>query len=171
MISLGEFNFEDGRVAWNHTAYDYYTLVEWLDRPQELIPPPKLHQIFLRYQQMYDGLLTINSDQTQEVVNDILSTLPPLTEEEEDYGYLNHLAIYKLELLINIVYRQKNIGPKVIMDLLSELVSHANQSNADCFQVSVNFACKFFAKVYPSHAGNIHLIRGSLNYYKQWDSR
>ncbi len=157
VIAFKNFKLDaQGFVFWNNSAYD--TLLFEVCLLDDKVPysiPNALHDIFLWYKQIRNSKSQVN---IQKTIKDIIDSLPPTSRIDLFWKYLNHLEIYKMDVLINAVYRQGYGSPKRIMNMLARLVNHANQSDATCFQVSVHFACKFFITKYPEYESEIRQI-------------
>lgn len=168
IISFNNIVLENGLVAWNHSAFDYNTLVSWLEQNNdlELAVPTLLYNVYLKYKSIIDNLSELSQKSVTDIIDDILTTLPPKNEYEESYGYANHLAIFKIGVLINVVYNQGHDNPTQITEMLAQLVDYANDSQAECFQLSVNSACKFFIKRYSSYAKEIQSIIATQKHKK-----
>lgn len=172
IISFSSIKVIGGYVNWNHDAFDTVLFeVCLIDDKVPYSIPNKLHDIFLGYKQVREAKSKLNIQRT---IKDINGTLPPTSQIQLFWKYLNHLEIYKMDVLINAVYRQGYGTPQKIINMLARLVRHANQSDAQCFQVSVNFACKFFIKIYPEFTEEIGDIIAKQKHQKllsQFDRR
>ncbi len=156
IISLNNLKVVDGKVLWNHPAFNTEELITWLlDAQEKYAIPGELHKICLEYLDIRNNGKGWSIDKS---IKDILETLPPKQEWELFWRYLNHLSILKIDVLINLVYRVGYKKPQKIVDLLARLVRHANDSSAPCFKVSVHYACKFFLSKYPEYADEIGRI-------------
>lgn len=153
IISLNKVRIEDGRVIWNHRTFNLDVLEKWLVETKEKYAiSDDTYENCLKYVGIRQKNKSVNIDR---LIRDILSTLPPRYECEKDWRYLNHLAILKVDILINAIYRVGYNKPQRIVEMLDKLIKHANESSAPCFQVSIHYACKFFLAEYPESADDI----------------
>lgn len=168
IVSVNNIKLEDGLVAWNHSAFKYSVLVSWLGQNNDLefAAPKVLHSSYLEYKSISDNLSRPSQMSVKEIISNILDTLPPQQEEKSFFGYANHLAIFKLGVLINETYRHGHDKPQDVLEMLEKLVDHANASAAECFQVSVHHACKFFIQIYGEDAEKIRDIIAKQKYQK-----
>ncbi|GEM_PF-2084786 len=171
IVSLFRIIIEDEKVVWNHPAFPISKVTEsMLVEYMFAVIPAKYHEQYLA------SLRLIRSDgwDVRSITKDIRAFFPVLTRAEslihtsaDDYqiwSYLNHFAIFKLDILVQQASKFKLNVSEAVIKLLGELVEQANNSSAECFQVSVHYACKYFANLYPKRKAQIEKIIASENH-------
>ena len=165
VISLSKSNIISRKVVWNHPSFPLREIEESMGiEYSRAIIPEIYHKQYLECvkSNRFEGgdVLSIIKGIT-DIFNVLTQRESPINPSDYDFqiwSYLNHLAIIKLDVLIQKVSKSKRNVETEVTALLIKLVRQANVSSVDCFQVSVHFACKFFAKFYPERREEINKI-------------
>ncbi len=164
-ISLSTQNIALGKVVWNHPLFLINKVIGslYFESMRANIP-----QVFCEQLHECIRLQGIDSWDVPSIIKDITDFFPALTQSEapinpsaydfQIWSYLNHFAIIKLDILIQQVSKSTINVEDEVVPLLRRLVDQSNISSAECFQISVHFACKFFAEFYPARREEINKI-------------
>jgi hypothetical protein len=152
-------------VGWNHEAF-HINKIDKLIRVSHIIgdTTEKDYKYYLKYFRLIkqfaadDAFIFRKFNNFLPTLNqfELLQTLS--VEEGHHRTFLRHFAIIMLDELIQQANRSPRDLDKEVIELLGKLVEQSNNSTGECFQVSVHYACKFFAEFYPARREEINKI-------------